>query len=111
MGPDLDRLEGQVIEEDSASYLVAVSSVRLRQGGQQVWSGERIRIRSAYFYNMYERRFSWGRSLALGAIGIGGIATVALTTSLLGSGSKDNGNGGCPDPTNPDCPTTRLGRP
>lgn len=108
MGPDLARVEGELIEKDTTGYLLAVRNVKLRNGGSQVWSGERVRIRSDFFYSMYERKFSMGRTIALGALAVGGLAAVILTTSLLvgGSGTGDN-NGPCP----PDCPDARIGRP
>jgi len=108
MGPDLSQVQGPLVEKDSTGYLVSVSSVRLRQGGEQVWSGERIRIRSEYLYTVYQRRFSVGRTVAISAIGAGGIGAIILTTSLLGSAGSGNGNGGCVEP---DCPTSRVGRP
>ncbi len=109
MGPDLSRVEGQLIEKDSAGYLLAVSNVKLRNGGAQVWSGERVRIRSDYFYNMYERKFSLGRTVALGALAAGGLGALILTASLLVQGGSQSDNG---DPCPPDCgPDTRIGRP
>jgi hypothetical protein len=108
MGPDLSRVEGQLIEKDSDSYLLAVRTVKLRNGGSQVWSGERIRVRSGYFYSMYERKFSMGRTIAFGALAAGGLAAMILTTSLLVGGTGDSNNGNCP----PDCGSdTRIGRP
>ena len=109
MGPDLAGVEGRLIEKDSTGFLVAVRKVKLRNGGEQVWSGEEVRIRPDHFYSMNERKFSAGRTIAFSALAAGGLAAFVLTTTLLvnGSGNGDN-NGNCP----PDCGTdTRIGRP
>ena len=107
MGPEISQVEGQLIEKDSTGYLLSVSSVRLLRGGEQVWSGEQVRLKSEYLGNVYERRFSLGRSLILGAATFGGFGAFLATRSLLGSGTSDSS---CP---NPPCDTiiTRLGRP
>jgi hypothetical protein len=109
MGPDLSRVEGKLIEKDSASYLIAVSNVKLRSGGDQVWSGEQVRIRPEHFYQLREKKFSTGRTIAMGALLAGGFTAAILSVSLLVSGTGSGNNGGtCP----PDCgPDTRIGRP
>lgn len=108
MGPEIAQLEGQVLEKDSGGYLLAVSTTRLLRGGEQLWSGEQVRVKSEYLGPAYERRFSIGRSVALGALGIGGFGAFLLTKSLLGSGTEDN-----PPPcSGDDCGgNVRLGRP
>lgn len=108
MGPEIAQVEGQVVAQDSGSYLLAVSSVRLLRGGEQVWNGESVRLKTEYLSSAYERRFSPGRSVALGVIGLGGFATFLATRSLLGLGSSE------PDKPGDDSgvvPGDRLGRP
>lgn len=105
MGPEIAQIEGQLVEKDAGSYLVAVSAVRLLRGGEQVWSGEQVRLKSEYLGPAYERRFSAGRSVALGVVGIGGFAAILATKSLLGGGTKDNTG------TPGDTAVTSLGRP
>ncbi len=108
MGPDLSQVEGKLIEKDSTGFLVAVRSVKLRTGGEQVWSGEQVRIRPDYFYSMNERRFSAGRTIAMSALAAGGLGAIIFTTSLLVQGSGTTDGGDCP----PNCGTdTRIGRP
>ncbi|MGE3616464.1 MAG: hypothetical protein AB7L66_11380 [Gemmatimonadales bacterium] len=104
MGPEIAQVEGTLLEQDSASYLLAVSGVTLLRGGQQVWSGEQVRIQREHVGNTYERRFSLGRSVALGVIGVGGFTAILVTRSLLTSGTTDEMNPG-------DSAATRLGRP
>jgi hypothetical protein len=88
MGPGIDQIEGQLVEaQNGGDYLVAVSSVRLLRGGQQVWRGERVRIRPEFVSSMYERRLSKGRTTALIAAGVGVVA-VFVGQSLLGGGGS-----------------------
>lgn len=91
MGPEIDQLEGKLIEKDGGSYLLAVSTTRLLRGGEQLWSGEQVRLKSEFLGPAYERRFSMGRSVALGVVGIGGFGAILLTRALLGSGTIGDG--------------------
>ena len=104
MGPEIAQVEGLVVEKDAEGYLMSVSNVRLLRGGEQVWSGERVRINNQYVGTTYSRRFSLGRSIGLGVVGIGGFAAILVSTSLLGIG-QDDGPGGT------DTLPQRLGRP
>lgn len=105
MGPEIAQVEGQLVQKDSGSYLVAISTVRLLRGGEQVWTGEQVRLKSEYLGSAYQRRFSAGRSVALGAAALGGFTAFLVSRSILGSGSKDNPG----QPT--DTANTRLVRP
>jgi hypothetical protein len=91
MGPEIAQIEGQLIQEDSSEYLIAVETLRLMRGGEQQWKGEKVRIKTGYVTTAYERRFSRGRTIVLTAVGIGAVALLA-GKSLRGSGSTD------PDP-------------
>lgn len=106
MGPEIGQVEGQLIEKESGSYLLAVSTTRLLRGGEQLWSGEQVRIKSEYLGPAYERRFSLGRSVGLGVVGIGGFGAFMMTRALLGSGNDDN-----LPPCDTCAGTARLGRP
>ena len=104
LGPEVSQVEGQVLRRDSAGYLLAISNVRLLKGGEQVWSGEQVHVRSDYVGNTYVRRFSLARSIGFGVVGIGGFAAFLAGRSLLGFGESGDT---LPTDTN----TTRLGRP
>ncbi len=104
MGPEIAQVEGLLIEKDSQGYLLAVSNVRLLRGGEQIWSGEKVRLNNQYLGPAYERRFSLGRSVGLGVIGIGGVAAIVASASLLGVGTDKN-------PGQQDTIPARLGRP
>lgn len=89
MGPEISQIEGQLLEKDSAEYLMSVSSIRLLRGGEQTWSGEKVHIKSEYVSSFYQRRFSRGRSLALGAVGVGAIAYFVTRSLVTGSSTPD----------------------
>jgi hypothetical protein len=105
MGPEIAQIEGLVVEKDSSGYLLSVAAVRLLRGGEQVWSGEPVRLKPEYLSNTYQRRFSLGRSIALGVVGVGGFSAFLVSRSLFASGTEDrNGD-------DSDTVTTRLTRP
>jgi len=104
MGQEIAQVEGRLVTKDAEGYLLAVSNIRLLRGGEQVWTGEQVRLRPEYLGNTYERRFSFGRSVGLGVLGIGGFTAFIATRSLLATGNKDDTPGG-------DSGNTRLGRP
>lgn len=93
MGPEIGQIEGRLLQRDSAQYLVAVSAVHLIRGGEQTWSGEPVRIKPDYVATTYTRHFSKGRTIALGAVGVGAVAFI-VTRSLIGSGDALEKNPG-----------------
>jgi hypothetical protein len=105
MGPEIIQIEGRLLETDSTGYVVAVSNVRLMRGGVQAWSGEQVRIRPEHVGSAYERRFSRGRSIAMGVTIVGGVIAFVGGRSLLGLGEGDD------EETPPDTIITRIGRP
>ena len=104
MGPEVAQVEGQLLEMDSANYLVAVSGVRTIRGEEQVWNGEQVRLKPEHVAYTYKRKFSAGRSIGLGVVSVGGFAALLASRSLLGFGS---GSG----PGDEDTAHTRLIRP
>jgi hypothetical protein len=88
MGPEIDRVEGLLLQKDSSDILLAVSVIRTLRGDEQKWSGERIHINPSFVTAVYERQFSRGRSAAMGAIGLGALYFLVSHT-LLGSGQGD----------------------
>ena len=88
MGPEIGQIEGKLISRENAEYLVGVTTVHFLRGGEQVWTGEQVRIKSEYVGSTYERHFSKGRTLVLGAAGVGGFAWI-LTRGLIGNSRSD----------------------
>lgn len=99
IGPSIARIEGTLIERETAAFLLSVRSVRYVNGGEQVWSGERVRVNQEHVGSLYERQFSKARSVVFGVATIGGFAAFMLTRDLIGLGQPDNEKPGPkPDP-------------
>jgi hypothetical protein len=105
MGPEIAQVEGRLLSKEDGAYLLAVSTVRLIRGGEQVWSGEQVRIKPEQVSSLYVRRFSTARSVVLGTSLAGGFAAFLVTRALRGAG-----NGGDPG-TQPDTGQAQRGRP
>jgi hypothetical protein len=88
IGPEIGQIEGRVLSQENGEYLVSVSAVRLLRGGEQVWSGERVRINREHVGNTYERRFDKGRTIALGAVVVAGVAAIIASRDLIGFGRE-----------------------
>jgi hypothetical protein len=88
MGPEIAQIQGRLVSRENAEYLVAVSSIHTLRGGDQVWTGEQVRIKSEYVTATYERHFSKGRTVTLGAVGVAAFAFI-VTRSLIGGGTED----------------------
>jgi hypothetical protein len=101
VGPEIGRIDGLLVGRDNGEYFLAVTGVRFLRGGEQVWTGERVGIKSEYLGTTYERRFSKGRTVALGVAIVGGLAAVVASRDLFGLGST-----GRPEP--PDSGGTTL---
>ena len=89
LGPEIAQIEGRVVEHTTGEYVLAVSNVKLLRGGEQVWTGEQVRIKSDYVTSTYERRFSRGRTAAVSLAGIG-LAAFLVTRSIKGGGGEED---------------------
>jgi hypothetical protein len=98
MGPEIGQVEGRLIQKDTSQYLVAVTALHLLRGGDQVWHGETVQIKSGYVSSVYERKFSPVRSVALAAAGVGAVAIIA-TRGLIGLGNSSSPGGPSPGDT------------
>ena len=106
VGQEVGRIDGLLLSRDNGEYILAVSGVQLLRGGQQVWNGERVGIKSEYVGTVYERRFHKGRTIALSAAVVGGLAAVVVSRDLFGLGTT-----GRPDPPPDSVPALRIRRP
>jgi hypothetical protein len=105
MGPEIDQIEGKLLQKDPDQYVIAVSAVRLLRGGQQVWSKEQVSVKTEYVGRAYERRFSKARTLVVGGATVGGFVAFLATRELFGRGEE-------PPPAGPgDSVSTRIVRP
>jgi len=90
MGPEIRQVEGRLVSRDSAEYVVAVSMVHLLRDGEQVWTGERIRIKTEFVSGVREKKLSKGRT----AVAVGAslaIVSLIVRQSLAGSLFGDDG--------------------
>lgn len=93
MGPEIAQIEGRLVGRDNANgageYELAVTTVRLLRGGEQVWKGERVTIRRDYVARMYDREFSKGRTAIAASVGAA-VVTYFATQALTGFGHGDD---------------------
>jgi hypothetical protein len=87
MGPEIAQVQGRLISRENAEYLVGVTAIRTLRGGDQVWTGEQVRIKSEYVGSTYQRHFSKGRTITLGVAGVAAFGFI-ITRSLLGAGQE-----------------------
>ena len=74
IGPEVDRIDGTVLEQDSSGLTLAVKHIVGLNGSVQVWSDELIRVEESQVRMVELRRFSRARTAAFGAASVGGFA-------------------------------------
>lgn len=89
IGPEISQIEGRVLNNATDEYELSVSMVHLLRGGEQVWQGERVKLRKEFVTRSYEKTLSKGRTAIAGA---GGVAVVAwfVTKKIVGSVTGDD---------------------
>jgi len=85
MGPEIDRVQGRLIDRSNGEYLLGVTSVSLLRGGVQTWKGEQVVLKPEFVSNVYERRLDPMKT-GIAVAAIGGLAAYVATRGLLGSG-------------------------
>jgi hypothetical protein len=90
MGPEIDTVEGRLVQHSDSAYLLSVSGVRFLRGGEQRWNGERISVRNEHVSGVSEQRLSKVRTVALGAATIAAVA-LAVSKGLGAFGDRDEG--------------------
>jgi hypothetical protein len=90
MGPEIDRVEGQLIERTNGEYLLGVTSVSLLRGGVQTWKGEQVVVKPEFVTTVYERKFDKVRTGLFAAAIVGGVVAIA-SQDLLTSGTEQPG--------------------
>ncbi|HEX7937668.1 MAG TPA: hypothetical protein VF483_01680 [Gemmatimonadaceae bacterium] len=88
MGPEIAHIEGRLLSNEKDEYQVAVRSVKLIRGGDQIWSGERVSIKKEYVSETYERRFSKSRTIALAAVFVVSVYAIVRAENLFGIGKE-----------------------
>jgi hypothetical protein len=87
IGPEIARIEGRLVDTDPEEYLLSVRRLEFLRGGEQSWTGERVRIRHDFVGTVYERQLSRPRSYTLAAVVIAGAVTFFATRDLFGLGT------------------------
>jgi hypothetical protein len=105
MGPEISQVEGRLVSVENGEYVIAVSTVRLLRGGEQVWRGEQVRLKSEHLGPAYVRRFDTARSALVGGTVVGGFTAFLIGRALSGAGSGRDGR------VPPDTALTQRGRP
>jgi hypothetical protein len=90
IGPSIGQIEGRLVGSEGTEYEVAVTTVRLLRGGEQVWNGERVKVKREYITQVYEKQFSKGRTVVASAVGIG-VVTYFATRAIVGFLHGDDG--------------------
>ena len=65
VGPSMEALDGRMVEQSQASYIVAVSSTRRRDGIDVGWRGEHVTVPTELIARFEQRRFSRTRTLIM----------------------------------------------
>jgi hypothetical protein len=97
LGPNVETLNGRLLQADSSELGVAVRSIVMHNGSEQFWTGDRITIPRLAVARVERRRFSASRTTFLTALSIAG--ALVLTDALLGGGDTQGAL-----PTNPTPP-------
>ncbi len=100
VGPDVDRVEGALIQRSDSQYVLGVSKVFGLYGALQKWEGEQMTFPTPYVRRLFERRFSLGRTLIVAGGMATGLVVLGVSTSLLAGGGNDSGPGPNPPPPN-----------
>ena len=98
MGPEIDQIEGRLVEHTATEYLVAVTDVHFLRGGEQAWDGENIHVPNGYVATVYERRLSKTKTVAMAAVGVGAVALI-VSQGLNGLGDVNRSTGPTPGDT------------
>jgi hypothetical protein len=77
MGPEISQIRGRLLDTVNQEYVVAVSSIQTFRAGEQIWSGEKVRIKPEFVYQTQERRFSKARTITACVAGAGALVFLA----------------------------------
>lgn len=89
LGPQIEVVDATLQSESPSTYVVSVTSTRMRSGTETPWRGETLAIPRPLVSALLERRFSPTRSALAGGIAAVGVA--AVTAALRGAGQGGQG--------------------
>ena len=90
MGPEVNTIEGTLINRTDSTYTLRVSAVTFLNGTVSKWTGEEEQVRTDYVRDANERRLSTSRSLLVGAIVAVAVGTFIATRGVFGFGGGDS---------------------
>ncbi|MEO7520292.1 MAG: hypothetical protein ABIW79_00610 [Gemmatimonas sp.] len=90
MGPEIDQIEGRLLQHSDSTYVLSVTGVRFLRGGEQRWNGERITVRNEHVSGVSEQQLSKFRTGALAAASVA-VVIFAVSKGIGGFGNRDEG--------------------
>lgn len=94
IGPEIRRLGGMFVGESDGELELRVTDVTDLSGTRTTWSGEPIKLRREYVKDMYERKFSRGRTAIAAGAAVAAVIAFIASRSLFGLGGDEGGAGG-----------------
>ena len=86
LGGAVDKVEGTLIAQNSASYTLAVSQVYTLGGSSSKWAGENVTIAKEGTMGYQIHRFNSTRTVILAAVITAAAVAFVLGAGLIGSG-------------------------
>lgn len=91
IGPAAESVMGRVVSDSDAIYVVALATVRRRDGEETSWRGERVSIPRILVIDSGTRRFSLSRTALFS--GLVSASLLAARQAFQGRGSGAGGGG------------------
>jgi hypothetical protein len=91
IGPAAQAITGRVVADTASAYVVALTSVRRRDGDETFWRGERVLVPRTLITDAGTRRFSPSRTALFS--GIVSVGLVGMRRAFGGHGSGGGGGG------------------
>ncbi len=86
LGGFVDRAEGTLDQANDSLIVLRVISVQFLSGRTVNWTHEPVTIRREYIRDVWERRFSRGRTMFASAGAVGALIAFIGSRTLLGGG-------------------------
>jgi hypothetical protein len=91
IGPSVEAITGRLVADSANGYVIALSSVRRRDGDETIWNGERVFVSRTLVTEVGTRRFSPSRTALFSGIVSAGL--VAARMAFQGHGTGGGGGG------------------
>ena len=101
MGPEIGKVEGNLLSKQDSTYVLSVIGVNYLNGTFQKWQGETVRINTSMVSGFYTKRFSTARTIAFLAGATA--AAILVFDKPIGKSSLPD-----PDPTVPPVTSARY---